>query len=211
MKSEVNAYPEPDDVLADLGEKAIRAFALAVRCAKADLDTYRATFPQWVADHSERGLANWISDRVWAHLSDLAEDVSSMTVTESGPLREITVGINYRCRVKRHSGDDVSSYPTQAFLDFVSQPEAQLPGMEETRLIAGYDWIKDLRDIGDAVISLRDGKDNVIWKEPLPEVDDEHGAGSAPVATPERSQPSRPTVEIPDGIGRKPEEAAKGE
>lgn len=212
MKSEEKPYPLGPEVVADVGEKSVRAFTLSVQRAKGDLRTYRETFPLWVADHSERGLANWISDRIWAHLLALAEDVSTMTTTEKGPLREVSVGMNHRFRVKRHDGEgNVASYPTAAFLEFASQPVAQLPGLEELRLITGYDWIKDRRDIGAAVISLRDGKDNLIWKEILPDIADEEGGDTAPIVTPEQPRPSVPTVEVPEGIGRAVEGLQEGE
>jgi hypothetical protein len=212
MKSEGKPYPDAEEVLTDIGEKAARAFALSVQRAKRDLLTYRQTFPQWVADHSERGLANWINDRIWAHLRVLAEDVSTMTATEKGPLREMTVGLNHRFRVKRHDEEgNVASFPTPSFLEFASQPVTQLPGMEEIRLIAGYDWNKDRRDMGAAVISLRDGKDNVIWKEPLAEIKDEEGGGTAPVVVPEQPGPTSPTIEVPEGIGQKSEESTEDE
>lgn len=73
--------PNAAEVLDDIGEKAVTAFSKAVMRSKSDLATYRATFPQWVLDHSERGLANWISDRLWAHLIVLADEYVRGNVT----------------------------------------------------------------------------------------------------------------------------------
>lgn len=146
-----------------------------------------------------------------AHLIAFADSIPGMDVHESGPTREVITGLNFRIRFKRHHEDgDVSSYPTEAFLDFVVQPAMQLPGMEETRLIAGYEWNKDLRDIGKPLISLRDGKENVIWKVDLPMADDDYGEGetgpTAPVVTPEAPGPTAPTVDIPETIGSERED-----
>jgi hypothetical protein len=191
-------YPTPSDVLDDIGEKPAAAFTKAVMRAKVDLRDYRSAFGQWVADHSERGLANWINDRLWAHLAALADGIPGMEVYEKGPLREVVIGLNYRFRFKRHDVvGNVASYPTDAFLDFVCQPASQLPGMEETRLIAGYEWLKEQRDIGAAVITLRDGKENVIWLEQLRIIDDAEGAGkkAAPILMPEQPGPTSPTID----------------
>lgn len=203
----MRSYKTPQEVLVEIGEKPSRAFTLAVRGAREDLRVYRQTFPQWVADHSERGLANWINDRLWAHLVLLADSISDVRVIENGPLRELTVGYNFRFRLKRHDGEgNIASYPTQGFLDFAIQPLQGLPGMEETRLVAGYDWLKESREIGSAVFSLRDGKDNVIWKEAFPKVQDETVGN---VTDPKRDAPVDPTIGLPQELGKKPEEGAK--
>jgi hypothetical protein len=80
-----------------------------------------------------------------------------------------------------------------------------LPGLEETRLVAGYEWNKELRAIGAAVISLRDGKENVIWKEQLPEPAGE-STGLGHVVTPEQSGPTAPIIDLPREIGEATEE-----
>lgn len=200
----MKSVPEPDQVLEDLGEKPVQAIARCVARAKADLKSYREMHPQWAAEHSERGLANWINDRLWAHLAPEIEGIPGMDVVESGPTRETTVGVNYRIRMKRHDFEGhVASYPTLGFLEFATQPKMQLPGMEEVRLIAGYEWDRDLRDMGAAVISLRDGKDNVLWKVELPLVRDDESGGeeTGEVVTPQQPKPAPPTVEVPETIG----------
>jgi len=203
------SYPKSHDVFDDIGEKALTALASCVVRVQHDLATYRRTFPQWAVDHGERGLANWISDRLWTHLVNLAESVPDMEITEKGVTREVTVGNKYRLRMKRHDEmGDVASFPTQTFLEFTTQPDGQLPGMEETRLIAGYEWIKEERNIGDAVISLRDGKDNIIWCErlPFPGFAEEGGEGTAPVVTPETPSPVAPVIGLAENIGQKSKE-----
>lgn len=203
-------YPSASEVLDDLGEKVVHCLGLSVQRARADLKIYRQAFPQWVADQSERGLANWINDRLWAHLGELAEDVSTMDLIESGVTREVMVNSTYRIRLKRHGEDGaVASYATPTFLEFARQPSGQLPGLEETRLIAGYEWIKEQRSIGAGVISLRDGQENVAWQEVIPEIEDERGDGRAEILVPEESRPSGPTIKVPEGIGRLEEETAE--
>lgn len=198
IKSGMKSYPEAHHVLADIGAKTVEAFSRAVKGASDDLRKYRETFPQWVADHGERGLANWISDRVWARLLIAADGVPDMTMIERGVTREITLGLNYRFRVKRHDYEgSIASYETPTFLDFVEQPEGQLDGMQEIRLVAGYEWHNDVREIGDAVISLRDGKDNVIWKEHLPAFPDEQeGEDGGTVVVPQEPQPRPPQIGV---------------
>jgi hypothetical protein len=156
--------PAAEDVLADLGDKIVGAVVDSTRRSRADLVLYRKTFPEWVADHSERGLANWIHDRMWAHLRRALDQVDGTAIVDQGSLREIVVGIRYRARVKRHGvSDEVRSYPTAAALAFWAQSDT-LDGLEEIRLGFGYRWEHDDRQIGPAVISLRDGLDNdAIW------------------------------------------------
>jgi hypothetical protein len=128
----------------------------AVRLARKDLTEYRTAHPSWAAQHSERGLASWIHDRLWFHLAVLLDAVDSVAMVDKEPTREIGVGINYRLRVKRHHDDGaVNTYPTLGAMEFMAQ-EAQLciEGMESVHLIAGYIWDRDARDIGPAVISL---------------------------------------------------------
>lgn len=201
----------PEAVLVDVGEKSVRAFGLSVQRSRVDLTHYRQAFPLFVAQSSPRGLANWINDRLWAHLGGFADDIPDMTLSEKGATREVTVGIAYRFRFKRHSSTAmIASYPTQTYLDFVTQPTGRLPKMEEVRLVAGYEWLSDTHEIGDAVLSLRNGKDNVIWNQALPVFDDHYGQedGTAEVVTPQQPGPVPPTVELPDTIGR-PEEQSE--
>lgn len=136
----------------------------ATRNARSDLARYRDTFPAWVADSSDRGLSNWIHDRLWAHLRRALADLDSVVLTDDGVIREIAIGIRYRARVKRHSvRDQIRSFPTKAALAFWAQSDA-LEGLEEISLGFGYRWDPDEREIGSTVVSLRDGlKADAIW------------------------------------------------
>jgi len=59
-------------------------------------------------------------------------------------------------------------------------------------LEAGYEWNKDTRTVGAAVISLRDGRDNIIWVHPLPAPE----AKDDKVTRPMVPGPTSPTVGI---------------
>jgi len=71
----------------------------------------------------------------------------------------------YRIRAKRHHVTGlVSTYPTQGALEFLDQPrQLTFEGLGLAHLIVGYQWESDSYEIGPAVLSLRDGLDNVIW------------------------------------------------
>jgi hypothetical protein len=195
----MKSYPDPDEVLSDLGDKVTMGLARAVAKARRDLAAYRADHSAWVSDSSERGLANWIHDRLWAHVCAEFDGQSDVALSDREPTREITVGINYRLRVKRHRVDGkVRSYATQTALEFYAQgAQEAFPGMEEVRLIAGYEWDADARSMGDAVLSLRDGEEVVIWHVTLPEA----GTGATGVPArpirPTEPEPSLPTIDLP--------------
>jgi hypothetical protein len=180
------------------GDKVTDALSRSALLAKADLLQYRRLHPAWVAAHSERGLASWIHDRQWDHLMALLTDVERVSIVDKEPVRDIYVGINCRVRVKRHHWDGkVSTYPTQAALDFMAQPPAQetLDGFQLVHLIAGYHWDKDMRDITAGVLSLRDGLDKQIWLIELPLPSDE-GEGTPPVSEmPTPPTPKPPTID----------------
>jgi len=74
------------------------------------------------------------------------------------------------------------------------QPTGQLvlEGLEMVRLVAGYRWNAEAREIGESVISLRDGMDNVVWTRRLPEP-----TADAPARLPQRPEPpSLPVLEL---------------
>jgi len=81
-----------EDVLHDLGDKVIGALVDATRATRVDLADYRDAFPGWVADSSERGLSNWIHDRLWAHLRRQLTDVDSIGLLD----QEVRLGFGYR-------------------------------------------------------------------------------------------------------------------
>jgi len=195
----MNSHPLEDVVLAELGDKVPAAVAESVAAARDDLSRYRDLQPAWVAEHSERGLANWIHDRVWAHLMQRLDGEAEITVVDREPMRVFRVGTKYLLRVKRHGlGDKISSYPTQTALEFYMQgPQPLFPEMEEVRLAAGYLWDVESRSVGDAVISMRDGMNNVVWSVVI---DVDPGTGSVAIR-PMPSGPTPPVIDVSGGVG----------
>lgn len=177
----------------------------ATKATRSDLAEYRDVFPAWVADSSDRGLSNWIHDRLWAHLRRGLVDVDLVELADLGVTREITIGIRYRARVKRHSiRDRIRSYPTKTALAFWAQSDT-LEGLEEIRLGFGYRWDPDERVIGSTVISLRDGLDTeAVW---VVEVDaPDAGEGTTSITwTP--VDPSLPQIDLYEAAADDEEEA----
>ncbi|KCG05315.1 hypothetical protein P935_02065, partial [Mycobacterium tuberculosis KT-0039] len=63
---------------------------------------------------------------------------------------------------------------------------------EEVRIAVGYRWDPDTREIGAPLLSLRDGKDHVIWVVEL----DEPAAGVKITWTP--IEPTLPSIDFGD-------------
>jgi hypothetical protein len=150
-------------VVQALGGPPLDAIGRAVGLTRADLKTYRSTLPSMAARHSQRGILNWVHDQFFAHVrAQFETDVDSTQVLDREPIRDIFVGDNFRFRFKKlGDGDMVSSYPTTGYLDFVAQDDPQL--IQEVRLIGGYRWDPETREIGSAVVSARDGRHKVLW------------------------------------------------
>lgn len=150
-------------VVEALGQSPLDAIGKSVGLTRDDLATYRSTLPALAARHSQRGILNWVHDQFFAHVRGQFEtNVDGTQVLDREPTRDIFVGHQFRLRFKKHADDDlVSSYPTEGFLDFAAQDPPQL--IQEVRLIGGYRWDPETREIGTAVLSARDGKQNVLW------------------------------------------------
>lgn len=187
------SYPSYDEVIPELGDKVVRAVAGATGRAREDLGVYRETHPDWVRAHSERGLANWVHDRVWDHLGRLLDGVEDVELIEHGVHREVRVGLRYVARVKRHDSDEkIRTYPTRSAIAFWAQSQ-QLKGLEEVSLAFGYRWDVDSRAICSPVISLRDGLGKPpIW---LVELEEDGGAAGVPISyTP--VEPTLPQIDL---------------
>lgn len=191
MRSE---HPSPAEVFDDLGQKILDGLAAGVARTAADLAEYRHIRPDWVSDHSERGLANWIHDRLWRHLTTLLDGLPNVHFTDLGPIREISIGLNYKVRVKRHRDEgEIASYDTQGALEFFGQAQLALDGMERLNLIAGYRWDPEVRDIGVPVLSLRYEKHDPVWMEEIPTSGPASGAATLPP-----TGPRPPRIEGPE-------------
>lgn len=187
-------YQTFEEVFDGLGDKVINILGQAVILTRQDLERYQQALPGFVPQHSQRGLANWISDRLWHHVMTLSDGIPDIFIFDKGATREMVVGFNYRLRIKRHDKKArVEAIPTQTALEFFSQPpvQLQLEGLEQVNLTAGYIWLKDSHEIGPAVLSFRDGKDNVIWCEELPDT------AQLPVVEPLHAgeEPEKPVLE----------------
>jgi hypothetical protein len=161
-------FPSFEDVCSDIGDKVVGAMFASVEQARNDLSLYRATLPEFVARHSDRGLANWIHDMMWSSIATALSDHPEVTIVDNGVLREIRCGINYRFRAKRHDEEGaVRSFPTQTVLDFHFQAQT-LDTLEDVKLDFGYQWDPEIRSIGPAVMSLHHGR-NLIWNSIIPD------------------------------------------
>jgi hypothetical protein len=195
------SYPSDEEVLDDLGDKVADGLREAVEAAAEDLKTYRGLRPDWVAEHTERGLANWIHDRLWQHLVRMLGEHPLVELHDKEPTREITFGTKYRMRAKRQSPEGfINNYPTQSALEFEIQFPA-LPGLEEIRLYCGYSWESLERQIGSAVLSLHDGQDHVVWVSEL--LDRRLGNGRVRPIVPTGEGPKPPVIEMPGHDARR--------
>ena len=180
----MNGLRDKARVLDELGDKMLEALAASVAGARTDYLRYQVTLPDFAAQASSRGSANWIHDRLWHHVRALLADVDDVLLIDLGVTREIVLAGRYRIRMKRHRPPaQVATYPTQTAMDFMSQAPEQLvlEGLDQVNLIAGYVWLGDSSEIGPAVLSMRDGQDNVLWVHELPEAST---GRSASVVTP---------------------------
>jgi hypothetical protein len=190
---------DPDEVLTGLGDEFLRALAGAVVSARMDISEMRAWRPGWFPPMSVRCLANLIHDRIWAHFAAAVDGSTAMHLVQSGPTREVQVGMNFRLRIKRHHNDDgISTYPTETALDFYLQEQMPIEGLELVKLTAGYRWDAEMREILAPVISYRDGKDNPIWAVELSEPD----AETAPIRWAPIATPSLPLVDLGDAAAK---------
>lgn len=202
----MKSYSNSDEILEALGPKVVGVLEAAVPRTRLDLENYRTSLPDIVATSSPRGLANWIHDRIWHHVVSDLHDLDNVVIVDRGPVREIVVDGTYRIRIKRHDRRGrVSTYPTQTALQFLNQPEQlSLDGLGEVHLIAGYQWDSTAHRIGPAVLSLRDGMDNLLWMVELPAPT----AGTSVVRITGPATPQAPIIEFPHEPAR---ERATGE
>lgn len=180
-------------VVEAVGQESLDAIGIAVRDTRADLHLYRSTLPALAARHSNRGILNWVHDQFFAHVrAQFESTVDETHVLDREPVRDIFVGPNFRFRFKKHSDQDmVTSYPTNAFLAFAAQDPPQL--IQEVRLIGGYRWDQETREIGTAVLSARDGRSNVLWALELTESAGGEGR-PVPHFTPQQSEAGMPSL-----------------
>lgn len=198
---------KPHGVLKAIGQDNLNRLGISVRATRQDLAEYRRALPRLAARHTNRGLLNWIHDQYFANVLATFENVEGRSVRDEEPIRELYLGSLLRFRFKAHDATDmVSSYPTTAFQEFAAQ-EQLLP---EVRLIAGYRWDKEAGQIGEAVVTARNGRNNVLWSVMLGE--DRSGEDDEGVFTPRPAPdlPSLPSIGVIEGgiTGRREREEA---
>ena len=199
-------YPTSDEVVDELGDKFLEAAARAVSGARLDIRDMRQWRPNWFPTMHSRCLSNIIHDRVWSRLVALIESDTATNVIETGATREIGIGTHLRLRIKRHHvGDKISTYPTRTAIEFWQQnTNDTLPGLEEVRVAVGYRWDPDIREIGAPVVSLRDGKDNVVWAVELNE------PAEGEKVTWKTIEPTLPTIDLGDLADETDDEGGAG-
>jgi len=179
-------------VLDELGSKFLLALVRATDSARDDLASMREWNPGWFPYFFQRDIACVVHSRIWAALMSELEEVDGVNLRTEEPFREVRIstgsGRTYTLRIKRHSEDDqIRSYSTPTDLAFWGGLSATFEGMEEVRLAAGYRWLAASGDVGNPVVSYREGKDNPIWAV---EVD----TGAAGSVTPVEYRPVSPTM-----------------
>jgi hypothetical protein len=183
----MQSYPGFDEVCEGLGNKVVHGLGVAVVRTREVYAEYRVQHPDWVANSTSRGLANWIHDQLFARSVAEVEGLDGVGVVDREPTRELWVGPNYRLRIKRHRlSGDIRTFPTPGAALFLLQPQPTLDGLDEVHLVAGYEWDDELREVGPAVLSLRNG-DKLVWycELPTPAIDGvsgiTHGGTTGPV------------------------------
>ena len=197
--------PNSHQVLADLGEPFVNAFVDAVDGARADFAEFRGWKPGWFPGFTSRFTANFLHERIWDRLVNAASAIDGIAVIDQEPVRELRSGTLYVLRIKRHHpGDRISAYPTEASSAFWSTSVLALDGLESFSLALGYMWDTELRAVGEAVLSFRDGKDNPVWAIKLNrDAAAPTGFSWTPVA------PELPEIDLSDVIREAEEEAGR--
>jgi hypothetical protein len=163
----MSQYPDPQQVIDDLGDKFLAAFVKAVDTARDDLADFQALRPQWFVNFSKRFIANFIHERMWDSMVSQVATHGGVTVVDQEPTRQIHFGTNYVLRFKRHTGKlKIETFSTTGALAFWTN-SATLPGFELLTLAMGYIWEPELGEIGDTILSFRDGKDKPVWSVTL--------------------------------------------
>lgn len=199
------SHPSPEEVINELGDKVVDAIVHAVGFAKDEFARYRREHPDWAAENAARTIADMIHDWMWSNVKQQLDSLPHVNLIDKDPRREIAVQVqspdrlSYLLRLKLHHLDSrTSSYQTQTVIDFELQGTTQtFPNMGEVRLEAGYEWDSDTRTMGEPVLSLRHGRNNVIWacQLPYPIAPPEEGGV---LVRPVKPGPTLPVVEVPE-------------
>ena len=199
----MSPYLDPQQVVDDLGDKFLSAFVKAIDAARADLGDFQEFQPQWFVGFSKRFVANFIHERMWASMVAQVSDHSGVVIVDEEPTRQVHFGANYVLRFKRHSRKlKIQSFPTVGATAFWTN-DATLPGLELYSLALGYIWDAELGEIGETILSFRQGKDNPIWSVTLNSDGD-----SATGITWEPMDPDLPQLDLSDVVEEEGDEGA---
>lgn len=194
-------HPDSEQVLADLGEPFVHSFIASVDGAREDYAAFRQWQPGWFASFTARFTANFLHERIWERLVRAVDGMDGIHIKDREPVRELRSGTAYLMRIKRHHpGDRISAYPTETSSAFWSNSMLTLEGLESFSLALGYYWDAELRAVGDAILSFRDGKNNPIWAIQL-----RSAAGTATGFTWTSLAPDLPEIDL-SGVVREAEE-----
>lgn len=204
----MSQYPDQQQVIDDLGDKFVLAFVKSIDIARDDLAEFEAFKPEWFVNFSKRFVANFIHERVWDGMVGQVEGHAEVTVVDREPTRQIHFGNNYVIRFKRHTDKlKIESFPTSGALAFwTNRATPALPGLELWTLAMGYIWEPELGEIGNAILSFRDGKDRPIWSVTLKR----HGGESATDITWEPIDPQLPQLDLSDVVAEDDEGITDG-
>lgn len=195
MKS--TPFPTESQVLTDLGDLVLQRLVSAVDAARQDYLHYRNEHPNWAADETKRGSANWIHDRIWSHLRTELDGFDGVTFIDKEPERQFSIRSTYVFRVKRHKDQDcVSSYPTASAMAFWSDRTPTLDVHDVHNLALGYRWDPDARAFGETVISYRTEMGVPHWVVELHRGDE----ATAPVTWGPVQGPVLPTVDLSSAL-----------
>ncbi|MDA1368392.1 hypothetical protein [Glycomyces algeriensis] len=193
------SYETYDRVMAGLGDKVVQGLLEATDMTRADLHHNRTQVPVFVAEQSEGNLAGWIRDRLWRNCVRALGEVEEVEAMEKGNACHLRVNDKYLIRVKRHhpNGKIAAREPLGRGRSFWVQDTVALPNLHEVRLAAGYEWKRDTRQIGETVISMRDGINKLVWYSRLASTNEIQLPGSVLVfPTDTVNEPIAPTIEF---------------
>jgi hypothetical protein len=200
--------PDPQAVLDDLGDKFLRALSDAVVHTRAQYADVRAAFPQFFRGMQVRALKNMHHDRICNHLFEALDGCDWAVVIDNGVRRDISLHGRYLVRIKAHDvGDRISSYPTGAALRFWNEgQQPSLPGLEQVTLAAGYRFDRELKEIGEPVISFRLSRHEAAWAVELHD-----GGGTAQPISWTPIEPTMPTIDLAEGLVEPEAEEEQGQ
>ncbi|ALY07669.1 hypothetical protein PBI_HOWE_35 [Gordonia phage Howe] len=191
----MNTYPDAQSVIADLGDKFLLAFVNSVTGASDDLRALGEWQPEWYVSYSQRFIANFIHERMWARTTREVSSLPDVHVIDQEPVRQLVIG-NYVIRFKRHKPTlQIRTYPTAGALAFWTN-RATLPGMEQHSLALGYIWDAESGQILSAIVSYRDGKDNPIWSVTVEASAEPAEDGAVQQITHAEIDPSLPQIDL---------------